>query len=126
MVTDGVLSESDYERFLRHLEWIQYNREGDVATVPGVVIDNQRALVLVLDQGCPSCTEALTSLATAPEWASIRRIAVCCGHGPAPAVPGWEYVTETTATAVFDPQMTPVYFIVSPNGKVESTYQLVF
>ena len=123
MVADGILTESDMRPRLQKREWIQYNSNGAEATVPGAVI-KERTLVLVLDTGCPSCREALTSLAEKPEWADVRRIAVCCGYGRTPEVPGWEYLTPENATAVFDIRMTPVYFVVSADGTVETTYQL--
>ena len=100
-----------------------YNQKGALATVPGVTF-RERTLVLVLDQGCPSCKEALDSLAA--QWPDARRIAVCCGYGAIPAQPGWEYLTEEPSRAVFDPKMTPIYFVVSPDGIVETPYTLVF
>lgn len=123
IVADGILAPNECDPFLQRKEWINYNLEGERAIVPGTVI-NQQSLVLVLDQGCPSCREALTSLAQNQEWANYRHIAVCCGYGPAPAVTGWEYVEADNASAVFDPRMTPVYFVVSADGTVETTYHL--
>lgn len=123
MVADRVLTESEILPSLQRREWIQYNLKGARATVPGVII-KERTLVLVLDKGCPSCKEALSGLAE--KWADTRRIAVCCGYGAVPAVPGWEYVTEKESGAVFDPRMTPIYFVVSPDGTVETPYTLVF
>ena len=123
MVADRVLTESEILPSLQKREWIQYNLKGARATVPGVII-KERTLVLVLDKGCPSCKEALSGLAE--KLADTRRIAVCCGYGAVPAVPGWEYVTEKESEAVFDPRMTPIYFVVSPDGTVETPYTLVF
>ncbi len=123
MVADGILTGSDLRPRLQKREWIQYNSVGMAATVPGTVI-GEHTLVLVLDTGCPSCREALTSLADRPEWANVRRIAVCCGYGQTPEVPGWEYLTPENASAVFDVRMTPVYFVVAADGTVETTYQL--
>ena len=123
MVADGILTESDMRPRLQKREWIQYNSNAAEATVPGAVI-KERTLVLVLDTGCPSCREALISLAEKPEWTDVRRIAVCCGYGRTPEVPGWEYLTPENATAVFDIRMTPVYFVVAADGTVETTYQL--
>ena len=124
IVADGILSPSEYEFFIKKGEWIRYNLEGHQATVPGVSLHGERTLVLVLDQGCPSCREALTSMAENKQWAACRKVAVCCGHGPIPTVPGWEYAAPDNARAVFDPRMTPVYFVVSEDGTVETTYTL--
>lgn len=121
LVTDGIFSPAEYAPFLQKKEWIQYNQEGAPAFVPGVSFTS-RTLVLVLDQGCPSCQESLSALSGKPEWADARKIAVCCGYGPAPDAEGWEYVFPENVRVVFDPQMTPVYFTVSADGKVETSY----
>lgn len=123
IVADAILSQDECEPFRQKREWLSYNLEGQKATVPGIVL-GQSSVVLVLDQGCPSCHEALRSLAQKEEWANYRHIAVCCGYGPAPSVPGWEYVEPENASAVFDPRMTPVYFVVAADGTVEITYHL--
>ena len=123
IVTDGILSEREYARFLQNLKWINYNKEGDTATVPGVELDGRRTLVRLLDLGCPSCREALTVLAEKPEWSDVRRVAVVCAPGPDPDVPGWDYYFPEDATDVFDPGLTPMYFVISADGVVESTYK---
>ena len=123
IVLDGILSESEYAHFKQNLRWLCYNREGDTATIPGVELDGRRTLVLLLDPGCPSCREALTVLAEKPDWADVRRVAVICAPGPEPDVPGWDYYFPENASEVFDPSMTPVYFLISADGVVESTYQ---
>ena len=125
MTTDGILSESEWEPYLRKQTWMQYNQVGDPATIPGVTLDGRRTLVLVLDLGCPSCKETLTTLAAQPEWADVRRVAIGCGYGPEPGVPGWDYYFPDNATEIFDPQMTPVWFVVSGDGTVETPYTLV-
>lgn len=124
MVRDGILSPEDCEPFVRRREWIQYNRAGEPAKVPGLETFDARTLVLVLDLACPSCREALEKLAAAPEWAMVRKVAVACGPGPEPSIQGWEYLFPGNATAVFDPRMTPVYFVVGENGLVETSYTL--
>lgn len=124
MTTDGILSPSACAPYIQRSRWIEYNREGAQATIPGFVPDGRRMLVLVLDMSCPTCREALTALAAAPEWADILRVAVCCGYGPQPDVPGWDYLFPENAADVFDPQMTPVYFVVSAEGTVETSYTL--
>ena len=124
IVKDGIIPQGAQTPYLQKREWIEYNLPGSVATVPGVSI-NERTVVLVLDQGCPSCREALSILSD--KWADLRRVAVCCGYGPVPDFPGWEYVEDrSAAAAVFDPRMTPLYFVVAPDGKVEVPYTLVF
>ena len=123
IVTDGILSKNEYARFEQNLKWIGFNRVGESATVPGVELDGRRTLVLLLDPGCPSCREALTVLAEKPEWADVRRVAVVCAPGPDPDVPGWDYYYPEDATDVFDPSLTPMYFVISADGVVESTYK---
>jgi len=122
MMADGILDTEANNPFLQKLEWIQYNQEGSEALVPGYSRFGTRTLVLVLDLGCPSCREALEKLAGSPAWSGIKRLAVCLGYGPEPTVPGWEYLFPENGSAVFDLNMTPVYFVVTADGKVESGY----
>lgn len=123
MVVDGIVTGSDIDTRLQRKDWINYNIKGARAIVPGAVI-GERAIVLVLDQGCPSCKEALSKLSA--DWKDVRRIAICCGNGPLPVQRGWEYLTDNQSGAVFDPQMTPIYFVVAADGTVETPYTLVF
>lgn len=124
MVTDGILSPSEYEPYLQRREWIQYNREGTQAVVPGWVPTGTRTLVLVLDKGCPSCREALEKLSADPQWDGVKKTAVCLGFGPEPAVPGWDYLFPENGSAVFDIHLTPVYFVTAADGTVERGYTL--
>ena len=124
MAADGILSGEDCERYRQKSRWIRFNREGDAATVPGDILDSRRTLVLVLDPGCPSCREALTTLAANPAWTEVRRVAVFCGPATPPDIPGWEYFFPEEAPDVFDPHLTPVYFVVSAEGTVEIPYTL--
>lgn len=124
MVRDGVMTDTACESFVQQRDWIQYNQAGGPATVPGLSAVTSRTLVLVLDLGCSSCREALEKLAADPRWAGLRRVAVGCGYGRVPAVPGWEYLTPEEASVVFDPRLTPVYFVVGADGRVEQSYTL--
>ena len=121
IVKDGVLAPSDCDPFIQKREWIQFNQAGHNATVPGVSSFGERTLVLVLDQSCPSCREALSVLAS---YDAARKIAICCSYGPAPEASGWEIISPDDAQAVFDPHMTPVFFVVSPDGTVERGYTI--
>lgn len=123
MVEDGILNGSDIDSRLQRKDWINYNTKGVKATVPGAVI-REHTLVLVLDQGCPSCKDALAKLSA--DWKGVRLLAICCGNGPLPVHPGWEYLTDNQSRVVFDPQMTPIYFVVDADGTVEIPYTLVF
>ena len=121
IVKDGIIPNGISDDFVRKREWAMYNLQGAPATVPGVVI-NERTLVLVLDKGCPSCHASLTKMADyLPE---ARHIAVCCGFGPDPDISGWEYINSSNSAAIFDPHMTPVFFVVAADGTVESSYQV--
>lgn len=124
MVADGILTENDYAPYLRRREWIGFNREGSTAFVPGASPFDTRTLVLVLDLGCPSCREALEKLGADPQWEDVRKLAVGLGFGPAPEVPGWEYLFPENGMSVFDIGMTPVYFVAAADGTVESGYTL--
>ncbi len=122
MVADGILNTDECEPFLRRREWLQYNREGAQATVPGLSQTDTRTLVLVLDMSCPSCRQALETLAEDPQWSDCKKVAVCMGYGSRPSVPGWEYLSSENASAVFDIHMTPVYFVLAADGTVEHGY----
>ena len=125
MVSDAVLQMEECQPFLQKREWMQFNQPGAPATVPGHGPFTSRTLVLVLDLGCPSCREALEKLSSDPQWANTCRLAVCCGRGPEPTVPGWEYLSPENASAVFDPHLTPIYFVIAADGTVERGYTLV-
>ena len=122
MVSDGILSMDECRPFLKKREWIQYNREGTQATVPGLSQPDTRTLVLVLDLSCPSCRQALEKLAGDPQWNDFKKLAVCMGYGPQPSVPGWEYIFPENASAVFDIHLTPIYFVLAADGTVERGY----
>lgn len=124
ILSDHIFSERECAPFLQRNQWLQFNREGYPATIPGVAFDGRRTIVLVLDLSCPTCREALSAIAGSREWADARRIAVCFGYGPQPDVPGWEYRFPEYASDIFDPELTPVYFVVSADGTVESTYKV--
>ena len=124
IVTDAVLQTEECEPFLKRKQWMGFNLPGERATVPGHPSFDTRTLVLVLDLSCPSCREALQKLASDPEWADASRLAVCYGYGPGPEVPGWEILMLGGDTTVFDPQLTPIYFVVAADGTVERGYTL--
>lgn len=123
MVKDGVMTDTACEHFVQQRDWIQYNQAGRPATVPGLSFTS-RTLVLVLDLGCSSCREALEKLGADARWKGLRHVAVGCGYGAVPTVPGWEYLTPENASLVFDPRLTPVFFVVGPDGLVEQSYTL--
>ena len=124
MVTDAVLQDYECRPYLQKREWILFNQPGEPAIVPGLVPFGSRTLVLVLDLGCPSCREALEALLSDPRWTDVYKVAVGLGHGPRPAVDGWDYLFPENGSAVFDIRMTPVYFVVAADGTVESGYTL--
>ena len=124
METDGIFCPDECEPYQQMRTWLQYNQQGAKATVPGLASIDTRTLVLVLDLGCPTCRKALETLAEDPQWEGLAKVAVGCGHGPRPDVPGWDYLYPEDAEEVFDPQMTPIYFVVAEDGTVEIPYSL--
>lgn len=120
--SDGIYSEYDCFPLSLKSEWMSFNLPGERATVPSVTLDGRRTLVLVLDQGCPSCRAHLGELVSRPEWKDVRRVALCIGSGPAPEVPGWEYFFPQEPSAFFDPEQTPLYYVVSSDSLVEIPY----
>lgn len=125
MLKDGVMTMEDIEPLARERSWMENNLPGQEATVPGVLLDGRRTVVIVLDFGCSSCHKALTELKSNPICKDNRLVAINCGKGPVPDVPGWEYYSPDNAEAVFDPHMTPVYFIIAADGSVDTSYTLV-
>ena len=124
IVMDSVLSTDECEPFLKKRQWIGYNQPGERAVVPGYSSFTDRTLVLILDLSCASCNQALEKLSSDPRWADTRHLAVCCGNGPHPDITGWDYLFPDNPSAVFDPDLTPVYFVVAADGTVESGYSL--
>lgn len=122
MGTDGIFSEDECVPYRQRLGWMRLNRLGGPATVPDVALDGRRTLVLVFDLGCPSCREALQTLAAEPRWAEVRRVAIGCGYGPEPEIPGWEYVRPEHFRQYFDQRVAPFWFVVSADGTVETSY----
>ena len=122
ITADAVLEPNECEPFLRKRQWIQFNLPGAPARVPGYNTFTARTLVLVLDLSCPSCREALDRYSSDPQWAAVNHLAVCCGYGPHPTVPGWDYLFPEDASDVFDPHLTPIYFVVAADGTVENGY----
>lgn len=122
MLADGIFSEDELLPYRQKLAWTEYNRVGTQAIVPGFSQFDTRTLVLVLDLGCPSCREALETLAADPAWQGVRKVAIGLGYGPRPEVPAWEYFSSANYGAIFDIAMTPVYFVVAPGGIVECGY----
>ena len=97
---------------------------GDKAVVPGRSSITERTLVLVLDLSCPSCQKALEKLSSDPEWAGTRHLAVCFGPETHPVHPDWEFLFDNNSAAIFDPQMTPIFFVVAADGSVEKGYTM--
>ena len=124
VVSDDIVGNGDCDLYRQRLGWIKNNLEGSTAIVPGVELDGRRTLVLVLNLSCPSCLEAPAAMAADSRWNDFRRVAICCGYGPQPETEGWEFVRPGNVTEVFDPELTPVYFIVSHEGIVETSYTL--
>lgn len=124
-VSDAILTGEECEPLLRKRQWIGYNLPGEKAMVPGRNSFEGRTLVLVLDASCPSCRTALDKFGTDPLWADAHHLAVLCGPGFQPGEDsGWEFVLDKNVSAVFDAQLTPIYFVVAPDGIVEEGYKL--
>jgi len=122
IVSDGVMNPDEYAPMLQKRDWMNINKEGETAVYPQADPQGRSTLVLVLDLSCPSCREALTRLREKPEWNDARHLAICCGDGSIPEVPGWEYQTMKDHEAVFDIKMTPVYYVIDGSGVVTQSY----
>lgn len=123
--SDGIISEGDCPYLLQQREWMSYNLAGNRAVVPGVEF-GEKTLVLVLNLSCPSCRDAIRKMDKEGSWRGLRKVAVCCGWGPAPENEGWEIVMNPDhASEVFDIEMSPFYFVVGSDGVVETTYTIL-
>ena len=123
-ISDGIIYEEECQKDLKKVQWMGYNLKGAKATVPGLIFDGKRTLVLVLDSGCPSCKKALSALGEDCRWVGLRKVAICMGYGPTPEAKGWELISNADASDVFDAELTPIYFIIDESGTVETGYTL--
>jgi len=122
IASDGILSQDECAPLLQKREWMNINKKGEMAAVPQADLAGRSTVVLVLDLSCPSCRKALVSLLDRPEWNDHRHIAICCGEGPMPKVPGWEYQTMKNYSVIFDIKMTPCYYVIDAAGIVTQPY----
>lgn len=120
--TDGIFNEDECRPFRRQCDWMTLNREGSTAVIPEADPEGRSTLVLVVDLSCPSCHKALQELSEDAKWADCRHLALCCGRGPMPEVPGWEYRRVEDSNRYFDPLMMPVYYLIDPSGVVVQSY----
>lgn len=125
IVKDGVLNQDECRPYLKRRDWICYNVEGAPATIPGVILNGKRTLVLVMDLSCPSCRKALDVLSQDSAWNGVRKIALGIGYGSIPEAEGWELYTPENAAEFYDVHISPVYYVVSPDGIVELSYTAV-
>ena len=121
IASDGVFSPDECEPLLQKKEWISLNREGEKAVIPQADPEGRSTLVLVLDLSCPSCREALDILGEDPSWEGFRHLAIC-GGGSVPDVPQWEFSCPENFSAIFDIRMTPVFYVIGPDGVVTQGY----
>ena len=119
---DGVLSEDECAPYLKKCHWMTLNRVGEKAVLPEPDAAGRATLVLVLDLSCPSCREALSTLGADPRFSGFRHLALCCGHGPLPEVPDWEYEVLDRYSEYFDLRATPFYYLIAPSGLVTLPY----
>ena len=120
IASDGILSEDECAPMLRRKHWMSLNLLGEKAVIPEADPEGRSTLVLVIDLSCPTCREALGRLTD--EWAEARHLAICCGPGNLPDVPGWDYQMETNISEWFDIHMAPVYYVIDPAGVVVQSY----
>ena len=124
IITDAILQTDECAPFLQRKQWINFNQPGEKACVPGHPYFDQRTLVLVMDLGCPSCRSSLAKISSSPEWADCHHLAVGIGPGALATPPDWEFISSGNVKSVFDPDLTPIFFIVADDGTVEKGYTL--
>jgi hypothetical protein len=122
MEKDGFFNEDELRPYQMRSKWININTRGDDAVVPGVSLNGERTLVLVMDMSCPSCLKAIENLSQDEEWEGVRKIAIGLGYGQVSPSEGWEIYTPDDANNIYDIRLSPVYYVVSPEGKVELSY----
>ena len=119
-ILDAYLS-GEYEK---RREFCSHNRIGSKAELPMEYAPEERTLFLVVDQDCPSCRKAMDRLALENEDA--RLVALCCGHGPLPAEPGWNSIRLPHDQTIFDTAQSPFYFVTDADGIVVITYKSAY
>jgi len=124
--TDGIFDADECRPFSRKRDWMALGREGETAITPEPDPAGRGTLVLVLDLRCPSCRRALASLGIDPRWEGYRRVALCCGPGPLPTVPDWEYRPVGNPDRYFDLEAMPFYYVIDPAGVIVQSYRSDF
>ena len=129
VLSQGIAHGETLERYQRRREVCLHNRPGDKAELPalsgGDVALEGRTLVLIVDQDCPSCREALGRFSSA-QWEGTSKLALCYGHGNLPEEPGWQFRRISREQTIIDTREAPLFYIIAPDGTVERSYTPVY
>ena len=86
---------------------------------------NGRTLILLVDQDCSTCRQSMERFSS-PKWEGTVLVALCYGHGPLPDREGWECYKMSRSQTLLDTREAPLFYVVSPDGKVEISYTSVY
>ena len=130
MLSHGIPSGDMTERYKTRRELCFHNGVGDDAEIPELADSAKidfgcRTLILVVDQDCSSCRQSMDRFST-EKWNGTALVALCHGHGPLPERPGWECHRMSRKQTLIDTRETPLFYVISPDGKVEITYTSVY
>ena len=130
ILSHGIPSGDMATRYQKRKELCLHNNVGDIAEIPKLAGNKtleltRRTLVLVVDQDCSTCRQSMERFSS-DKWDDAALVALCYGHGPLPEQPGWECYQMSRSQALLDTAEAPLFYVISPDGKVEISYTSVY
>lgn len=130
MLSHGIPSGDMTIRYQKRRELCMHNGVGDIAELPDLIGSSKpdpcrRTVILIVDQDCPSCLQSMERFSS-EKWEGTALVALCYGHGPLPESPGWECYTMSRQQGLIDTREAPLFYVISPEGKVEISYTSVY
>lgn len=130
ILSHGIPSGDMTERYRKRRNLCLHNNVGDIAEIPALkdpreIEFKRRTVVLVVDQDCSSCRQSMKRFSS-DKWDGTDKIALCYGRGPLPELPGWEILQISSAQTLLDTREAPLFYVVSPEGRVEISYTSVY
>ena len=130
ILSHGIPSGDMATRYQKRKELCLHNNVGETAEIPRLVGNttlnfDRRTLVLVVDQDCSTCRQSMDKFSS-DKWDDAALVALCYGHGPLPEQPGWECYQMSRSQTLLDTAEAPLFYVISPDGKVEISYTSVY
>ena len=130
ILSHGIPSGDMAMRYQKRRELCLHNNVGKAAEFPklvgGAALEiSRRTVVLVVDQDCSTCRQSMQRFSS-EKWEGSALVALCYGHGPLPELEGWECYQMSRSQTLLDTSEAPLFYVVSPDGKVEISYTSVY